>query len=345
MPYRPENRKPDYHNLEKVLQKQVPQRPTLFEFILNDRIYAHLAGRPPPSHTPDHSAWLAKAFDSAGYDYVMLRPPWDFPETQIDQMHTRSINHSALIYDRKSFDTYPWPAPKEMDFTYLHGLAGRLPDGMKIVASDSSGVFEAAVKVFGYENLCMLLYENPALVSDVFERVGEILMAFFRAVLKCPDVMAILCSDDWGFKTQTLLTPQQMRKYVFPYHKQFVELAHQKERFAILHSCGYYSDVIEDVIEDMKFDARHSYEDIIIPVEDAYRDLQGRIAVLGGIDVDFMASRSPKEVFDRSKRILEQTATGGYALGTGNSIPEYIPDENYFAMIKACWSEDNTLCS
>jgi uroporphyrinogen decarboxylase len=24
---------------------------------------------------------------------------------------------------------------------------------------------------------------------------------------------------------------------------------------------------------------------------------------------------------------------GGYALGTGNSIPEYVPNEKYFAMI------------
>lgn len=30
-------------------------------------------------------------------------------------------------------------------------------------------------------------------------------------------------------------------------------------------------DIMEDVIEDMKFDGRHSYEDKIIPVEEAYR--------------------------------------------------------------------------
>jgi uroporphyrinogen decarboxylase len=37
--------------------------------------------------------------------------------------------------------------------------------------------------------------------------------------------------------------------------------------------------------------------------------------------------------------LLKQTAAGGYALGTGNSIPEFIPDENYFAMLKASWSD------
>jgi len=34
--------------------------------------------------------------------------------------------------------------------------------------------------------------------------------------------------------------------------------------------------------------------------------------------------------------LLAQTAErGGYALGTGNSVPDYVPDENYFAMTRA----------
>jgi uroporphyrinogen decarboxylase len=34
--------------------------------------------------------------------------------------------------------------------------------------------------------------------------------------------------------------------------------------------------------------------------------------------------------------MIERTAArGGYALGTGNSIPDYVPIENYLAMIRA----------
>jgi uroporphyrinogen decarboxylase len=34
--------------------------------------------------------------------------------------------------------------------------------------------------------------------------------------------------------------------------------------------------------------------------------------------------------------MLERTwDRGGYALGTGNSVPTYIPDENYFALLAA----------
>ena len=38
--------------------------------------------------------------------------------------------------------------------------------------------------------------------------------------------------------------------------------------------------------------------------------------------------------------MLERTEKrGGYAPGTGNSVPDYVPDENYFAMISAALEE------
>ena len=109
----------------------------------------------------------------------------------------------------------------------------------------------------------------------------------------------------------------------------------------MLHSCGYYGDVINDVIDDIGFDARHSYEDNIVPVEKAYEDLNGRIAVLGGIDMHFLSTKSPDEIYARSRAMLERTAErGGYALGSGNSIPTYVPYENFLAMTRAALDMD-----
>lgn len=33
--------------------------------------------------------------------------------------------------------------------------------------------------------------------------------------------------------------------------------------------------------------------------------------------------------------MLERTQDIGYALGSGNSIPDYVPQDNYFAMVAA----------
>ena len=74
---------------------------------------------------------------------------------------------------------------------------------------------------------------------------------------------------------------------------------------------------------------------MILPVEDAYREWSGRIAILGGIDMDFLATASPPAINMRAKKLLELTGCKGYALGSGNSIPLFIPTENYLSMISA----------
>jgi len=73
-------------------------------------------------------------------------------------------------------------------------------------------------------------------------------------------------------------------------------------------------------------------------VEQAYERWGRRIAILGGIDVDFVCRSSPEAVRARSAAMLQRASVrGSYALGTGNSVPEYVPQDNYLAMISAAW--------
>ena len=59
-----------------------------------------------------------------------------------------------------------------------------------------------------------------------------------------------------------------------------------------------------------------------------------RIAVLGGVDVDILAASTPDRVRRRTRELMETCgARGRYAVGSGNSIPSYIPVDNYLAMV------------
>ena len=91
---------------------------------------------------------------------------------------------------------------------------------------------------------------------------------------------------------------------------------------------------MDEVIDDLGIDAKHSFEDNIYPIEQAYDWWHGRIALVGGIDVNFLCSKTPQEIENRARNLLETTSgKGGYALGSGNSITSYMPEENYRAMI------------
>ena len=65
-------RKPDIENLYKVLRCEVPSRPTLFEYFMNDTLHATLAGRPAPKGADDVTClkFVVDAFAAAGFDYA-----------------------------------------------------------------------------------------------------------------------------------------------------------------------------------------------------------------------------------------------------------------------------------
>ena len=101
-----------------------------------------------------------------------------------------------------------------------------------------------------------------------------------------------------------------------------------------MHSCGNLDAITEDLIEDVKIDAKHSYEDVILPVEIYHAKYGNRISVVGGIDVDSLCRKSETEVRKRVREVLDTCMpTGGYVLGTGNSVANYIPPANFLAMV------------
>ncbi len=334
-------RQPDFRNLAAVLEKKAPQRPTLFEFFLNNRLYAQLAG---PDFEPrgffPSARTMALSYARAGYDYVSLKYN-DFSfvsgAAHSDEAHkSYSLNENAYISDRASFDRFVWPDPSDFPATEYAALADVLPKGMKVIPFGPDGVLENVITLVGFDALCYMIYDDEQLVYDIFEKVGQTMLSYYRQAIDYPFVGALISNDDWGFNKQTMLAPNDLRRFVFPWHKKIVSLAHEKGLYAILHSCGYYRDILDDVLVDMGYDARHSYEDNIVPVEEAYEELHPRISVLGGLDLNFVATVSPDAVFTRAAAMVARTQNrGGYALGTGNSVPDFVPDENYFAMLRA----------
>jgi len=333
-------RKPDFRNLLKILHRQAPDRPTLFEFFLNGPFYEKLTGK---TLGAEGRGWVwgafnpivTEAFKNAGYDYVtVLGSDMKFEAGEIEKKATISLNAGDAIHDRKSFESYQWPDPDAFDYSGLETAGDLLPAGMKLIVYGPCGVLENVISLVGFERLCMMLADDADLVKDIFDAVGRRLVRFYEICAKFETVGALIANDDWGFKTATMLSPADLRRYVFGWYKKIVECAHKTGKPVILHSCGNLEKVMDDIIDDMKFDAKHSYEDVICHVEVAYEKWGGRIAILGGIDVDFMCRSTPDQIKQRCEAMLARTASrGGYALGTGNSVPEYVPYENYLAMI------------
>jgi len=334
--------KPDIDLLYKALRREKTERPVLFEFIINLETCREASGRNKQAQpgTVEYYRMIIEAFRNLGYDaapvYTFESGLFNFPKGDHDALASRSLNQGALITSRKSFDNYHWPDAESGNYELYNQLSGYLPDGMKLLGFSNGGVLENATDLVGFEKLCEIYLMDPDLCAEIFRNIGERLIKFYSIVASMDSVGVCVVNDDWGFKTQTMFPPEMMETFVFPYIKRIVEVIHASGKPAILHSCGNVKDIMDVIIDDLKLDGKHSFEDGIYPVEDAWDWWSDRIAIIGGIDMDFLVRQKPEEIYERSLGLLEKTSgAGGYALGSGNSIPDYVPVENYLAMIRA----------
>jgi len=335
---------PDFNQLLKVLRREKPDRPVLFEFYMDGPVLEKLAGNSlAAGGTPeDRVRRLIRAAGNGGYDYCLL-PAWEFPDmvtfpsnNDHAEKASRSMNDGAIIFDEESFEAYPFQSVHPDAYAVLERAAGDLPEGMKFMICSKGGVEENMIELIGYQNLCFMQMDDPALVRKVADAVGNCLFAHYKEALQYDSLGAIMLNDDWGFRSQTLMPPAFLREYVIPWHRKIAKLAHDAGLPVMLHSCGELKEVWADIIEDVQADAKHSYEDAILSVEEAYVKYGSRIAIMGGIDVDFLCRADPDEIYRRCAAIIEQTdGCTGYALGSGNSIAGYVPVEGYEAMVRA----------
>ena len=280
-----------------------------------------------------------------GYDMVRAPIGLDFPRntqavddtTTVEGQQRAQRNwtdeHSGPIQTREDFEKYPWPDPAKVDYSSLEWLEENLPDNMAYYVL-TAHVLEQPTWLMGYETLCIKMYDEPDLVDDVFRKCGEIWQDLTERICRFPRLGVVWGSDDMGFRGQTLLPPDALREKVFPWHKKAAATAHEHGKIYFLHACGQLEEVMDDLIDDVIIDAKHSYEDTIMGPIEAVKRYGERIAILGGIDVDFLCRSDEAAIRKRVRETLDACqAGGGYCLGSGNSVANYIPVENYLVML------------
>jgi uroporphyrinogen decarboxylase len=281
-----------------------------------------------------------------GYDYVRCglesfvmpltrRSIEDTASLQRDGGRNFMEEHRGPITTWDEFEAYPWPDMAAASTRSLEWYEAHLPDDMCVIASGGFAHFaEYLTWSMGYETLCYALYDQRDLVAAISDQLVGMFKVALERMLEFDRVQIVWGSDDMGFKSGTLISPDDLREFVLPGHRLMAQMSHAAGRPYLLHACGNLRAIMEDLIEDVRIDAFHSFEDTIIRVEDAKKQWGDRIALLGGIDVDFMCRADEAQVRARTRKTLEQCMSGGgYCLGSGNSVANYIPLENYLAMM------------
>ena len=337
---------PSYKMMIDVMLNQKPQRLPLYEHIISpvimERIlgleFAHLQyGK--EMDTQEFFKQYCRFFKEMTYDTVSF----EVCITEILPDHGVLMGgRPGPIQSRRDFEQYPWEQLPELywqqaenQFTSLGRI---IPQGMKAIGGIGNGVFEISEDLVGLEYLAYMQVDDPELHADLYHKIGDLMYALWDKFLKqFSDVFAIYrIGDDLGFKSGFLISPATIRSQIIPQYKRIIDLIHSYNKPFLWHSCGCIFDIMDEMIE-LGIDAKHSNEDQIAPFGKWIDSYGAKIGLLGGIDVNLLCQEKPDDI---KRKVIEdgqrfrQTAQG-YALGSGNSIPDYVPVDGYMAMIEA----------
>lgn len=337
---------PDRRHFEAVMHNQRPARLPLYEHLINPGIMGRMLGvalEPLLSGDAADLAAFMQRYCGFWREHTYDTVSFEVCITEILPEHgALSGGRPGPIQSLDDLERYPWRALParycELAEPQFDALIAALPHGMGAVGGVGNGVFEIAEDLVGLEYLPFMQVDDPSLYAELFMRIGDLMDACWAWFLPRYGRHFSACrfGDDLGFKASLLTNPRTVRHHILPQYRRIIDRVHAAGKRFLWHSCGNIFGVMEDVIA-LGIDAKHSNEDAIAPFDRWIADYGARIGLLGGFDMDVLCTATPEEMYDR---VLEdgrryRAMARGYALGSGNSIPDYVPVDNYLAMIRA----------
>ncbi len=243
----------------------------------------------------------------------------------------------GVIQTREDFEKYPWDQLCDFYFEKcsesFRALRETMPDGMKAVGGVGNGVFEIVQDLVGLEDLCYMKIDDEDLYRDMFQKTGDVMVQIWERFLKEFGDIYCVCrfGDDLGFKSATLLHEDDVKELIVPQYKRVVDVVHRAGKPFLLHSCGCIFSVMDDIISVAGIDAKHSNEDVISPYSKWIDDYGDRIGNFGGLDTDALCDINPCDIVEYTKDVYSVCEKKGHgiAIGSGNSIPNYVSLERY----------------
>ncbi len=340
------NISPDYNRILTTIRHEEPDRVPLAELQIDLPVKEGFLGKPVIDIATDVEFW-----HKAGYDYIYLRPAYEYEGVDIAvasgtpmaaiasgekrSSHSVSSMENNAIKQMSDIDTYPWPNPDTIDYSNLTEAAGSLPRGMGII-SGVGGIFTRVWQLMGYERFCMAQIEAPELISALFEKVGKIQAQVLQRVIGLDKVFAIWYGDDLAYTESLMASPPFFRKYLFPWIEELASIAHNADMPFIMHSDGKLWDILPDLVT-LGLDALQPIEPKAMDIKEVKAKYGDKLALFGNIDLTFpLCTGTPEDVRAEVRwKIKDLASGGGYALGSSCSVARYVPVENYRAMVEA----------
>jgi uroporphyrinogen decarboxylase len=138
---------------------------------------------------------------------------------------------------------------------------------------------------------------DMALLQDESKRLLENIHSYYMKEMEFwvkTDVDAVKIMDDWGSQRALLISPETWREWFKPLYRDYCQLAHAHNKFALMHSDGNIQDIYDDLVE-VGVDALNSQLGCM-DLDYLSRNVKGKITFWGEIDRQHVLTSKDTEV-------------------------------------------------
>ncbi|MBI5707839.1 MAG: hypothetical protein HZC36_12715 [Armatimonadetes bacterium] len=184
----------------------------------------------------------------------------------------------------------------------------------------------------GFEGLCMMCAEEPALVRDMMDFWTDFILRMVDEPLKAIRVDHIMMNEDMAYKTAAMLSPDMMRAYMLPnYERLMARFRELGVRSVMMDTDGHCGQVI-DVFFPTGFDGTAPLEIAAYNDPGAYLSKTPKLTLFGGID--------KRELMHDKRRVREEVVRryrlarrySNYVPMVDHGVPPDVPIRNFLYM-------------
>ena len=143
-------------------------------------------------------------------------------------------------------------------------------------------------------------------------------------VINCTDV---------AFNTGTFLSPAQMDEFHFPYFNRWVEGVKAAGKYAIWHTDGNLSAIMERIVQS----GVHALQCIDplagMDLPALYAQYAQRLTLIGNIDCALLQFGPVEAIRAEARRLIDACPGGGFAIGCCNAVFPAISAAHYQALV------------
>ncbi len=230
-----------------------------------------------------------------------------------------------------------WGSPDQYDWDSFVGTLEPLAE-KRVLRLETSGIFEMAVSLRGYQQLMMDCILNPEIVQAIMSHLADFIRDYVKAAMdkgvgKYVDI--IYTYDDIATQNSLMISHDMLEEFVYPYHRRNNAFIHSFRKLDMYHSCGAVYPEIPSLIA-LPIDILNPLQPLAKGMDLAKikAEFGDQVSFHGAIDIQkLLPHGTPEQVRGTVRDTIRLLGKdGGYIMASAHYIQNDTPVENILAM-------------